>query len=106
MGTVKGEAGCNPLDEVLVMVKLSGGIVTNNIAGRAASVLGYKKTNYFSQKRPIYYNSNTSKDIGYIVFDQTSHNGGFWKAASSVENLGSDITRTGTFDIYLNYIGK
>jgi len=27
-----------------------------------------------------------------------SHNGGFWKAASSPENLGSKTTRTGTFN--------
>jgi uncharacterized protein RhaS with RHS repeats len=41
----------------------------------------------------------------FITRDMDGHNGGAWKMADSVKNLGSKETRTGTFDINLNRIG-
>lgn len=51
-------------------------------------------------------NPKAPRDKRYITFDNTSHIGGSWKAADSVKNLGSKNTRTGTFDVNLNKIGK
>ena len=45
------------------------------------------------------------KSLSYITFDIDSHNGGAWKAASSVARLGSKATRLGTYDENLNRIG-
>lgn len=41
----------------------------------------------------------------YITRDLDGHNGGAWKMADSVKNLGSKETRSGTFDVNLNRIG-
>jgi filamentous hemagglutinin len=37
----------------------------------------------------------------YITRDLDGHNGGAWKAATSVEDLAKKETRTGTFDATL-----
>ena len=52
----------------------------------AAADLGYRPTNYRSHGQPVYYNPETGT---YITPDVDSHSGGVWKAADSVENLGS-----------------
>ena len=66
----------------------------------AAKNLGFTKTNYKSHGQPVYKKGNQ-----YITPDVDSHNGGAWKMAGSVKDLGSKKTRTGTFDINLNKIG-
>ncbi len=33
------------------------------------------------------------------------HNGGAWKGATSIKNLGSKDTRSGTYDVFLTRIG-
>jgi hypothetical protein len=40
----------------------------------------------------------------FITRDSDGHNGGAWKMADSVKNVGSKETRTGTFDLTLNRI--
>lgn len=41
----------------------------------------------------------------YITPDVDSHNGGIWKMADSVKNLGSRKTRLGTYNENLERIG-
>jgi len=78
---------------------------TNKETLAAAEKLGYKKTNYYSDGKPVYerVSGNGPK---YITPDRTSHNGGSWKGADTVKNLGSNTTRAGTYDANLNRIGK
>ncbi|MCI5662267.1 MAG: toxin C-terminal domain-containing protein [Clostridia bacterium] len=40
-----------------------------------------------------------------MSFDDTSHKGGFWKAADSPDNLARKNTRSGTYDINLRRLG-
>jgi RHS repeat-associated protein len=70
-----------------------------------AEELGYAKINERSHGQSIFYNSKAPKNMRYITPDVDGHNGGFWKAADSVKNLGSRKTRTGTFDIDFKRIG-
>ena len=70
-----------------------------------AEELGYAKINERSHGQSIFYNSKAPKNMRYITPDVDGHNGGFWKAADNVKNLGSRKTRTGTFDIDLNRMG-
>jgi len=73
---------------------------TTKEATAAAKELGFSKTNYFSDGRPVYKKGNL-----YITPDRTSHNGGVWKMADSVGGLKSRSTRMGTYDANLNRIG-
>ena len=73
---------------------------TTKEATEAAKALGFEKTKEFSHGQPVYKKGNK-----YITPDVDSHNGGVWKMADSVKNLGSKNTRMGTYDIYLNRIG-
>lgn len=73
------------------------------VAKVVAKELGYSKTNYLSKKAVVYYNKKGKPK--YIVRDIDSHNGGSWKGASTVKDLGSKKTRSGTYDIDLNRIG-
>lgn len=75
--------------------------ITNKEADKAAEELGFEKTKYYSRGKPVYRKGNR-----YISPDRDSHNGGFWKMADSVENLGSKVTRMGTYDRWLNRIGN
>ncbi|WP_237712661.1 toxin C-terminal domain-containing protein [Pectobacterium brasiliense] len=50
-------------------------------------------------------NKKAPRDVRYITPDVDGHNGGFWKGADSVKNLGSRKTRSGTYDANLNRIG-
>ena len=70
-----------------------------------ASELDYTKTNEWSHGQPVYVNNKAPGKLKYITPDVDQHNGGFWKAADSLRNLGSPRTRSGTFDINLNRIG-
>lgn len=65
-----------------------------------AEKLGFTKTNYKSSGQPVFKKGNR-----YISPDRDSHNGGVWKMADSVKNLGSRTTRMGTYDKCLNRIG-
>ena len=105
------EAGNTP-----VLVHNSGGtILPTQVSGRntpltkaeateLAKYLGYRPTNYRVKGQTIYTNGKTyiSQDMGS---GNGSHNGGTWKIASSVENLGSKSARTATTDALLNPIG-
>ena len=80
-----------------------------------ASRLGYDKVNQKSHGQPIYKRNDSLKGKNkpqrpktapkYISPDIDSHNGGIWKGASSISNLGSKQTRLGTYDGNLNRIG-
>ncbi len=69
-------------------------------ATAAATKLGYIKTKDISNGQAVYMVTKTStvKGLTYISPDADSHNGGAWKAASSVANLGSKTTRLGTYN--------
>ena len=72
-------------------------------AVNAANKLGYKATNYFSKGQKVFYNAKTKM---YITADVDSHIGGVWKMANTVKGLASKSSRLGTFDEFLNWIGK
>jgi hypothetical protein len=74
--------------------------MTSPEATRAASDLGYQKTNFTSRGQPVYFDGQN-----YITPDVDGHNGGTWKMADSIQALGSKATRTGTFDSNLERIG-
>ena len=67
-----------------------------------ATRLGYSKVNGTSSGQAVFYNSKTGL---YITRDVDGHNGGAWKAAKSIADLGSKGTRKGTYDINMNRIG-
>jgi uncharacterized Zn-binding protein involved in type VI secretion len=62
-----------------------------------AKKLNYIKINERSQGQAVYYNSKAPNELKYISKDIDQHTGGFWKAASSVKNLGRKTTRSGTY---------
>ena len=66
-----------------------------------AEAINFIKTNYRSHGQLVFKKGNR-----YITPDVDGHNGGVWKMADSVKNLGSKKTRLGTFDINLNKIGE
>lgn len=68
---------------------------------RIAREMNYRKTNAYSHGQPVYFNSKAPRALRYITIDYDSHNGGYWKAASSVEELAKKSTRSGTYDMYL-----
>ncbi len=63
--------------------------------------MGYVKIRERSEGEAVFRKGNK-----YISFDKKGHNGGVWKMARSVDGLKSRTTRLGTFDKFLNYIGK
>ncbi len=69
-------------------------------ATEAARKLGFNKIKETSHGQPIFKKGNK-----YITPDVDSHNGGVWKMADSVKNLGSRSSRMGTYDANLNRIG-
>lgn len=69
-------------------------------ATEAAKNLGFRKTNFRSHGQPVYTDGRR-----YITPDVDGHNGGVWKMADSVRNLGRKNTRTGTFDGKLKKVG-
>ena len=78
--------------------------VCNKEATKIAKELGYKKTKFTSHGKAVFENSKAQSSMRYITADADGHIGGVWKAASSVSNLGSKTTRTGTFDITLKIL--
>ena len=71
-------------------------------ATKVANDLGYKKINEMIHGQAIY-----KKGRRYITPDADGHNGGAWKVANSVKNLGAKETRKGTFNIDLTVkVGK
>ncbi|MDF2804841.1 MAG: hypothetical protein K0S61_4746 [Anaerocolumna sp.] len=74
--------------------------MTTKQATEAAKNIGFEKTNYTSHGQPVFKKGNT-----YITPDVDGHNGGVWKAAGSVKDLGSKSTRWGTYDANLKKIG-
>jgi Novel toxin 21 len=66
-------------------------------ATAAAEKIGYAKTNELSSGQAVY-----KKGKSYITRDIDGHNGGAWKRASSVANLGSKTTRDGTYNADLS----
>ncbi|MDO6299539.1 LysM peptidoglycan-binding domain-containing protein, partial [Enterococcus gallinarum] len=77
--------------------------ITNKEAQKKAEELGYIKTNERSHGQPVF--KNTKRKPKYITPDVDSHNGGTWKGADNVKDLGSKDTRSGTYDEELNKIG-
>ena len=69
---------------------------------KVAKDLGYSKNSERSHGQPVYSNSNAKRALKYISPDIDAHNGGYWKAADSIKNLGSRNTRSGTYDITLS----
>ena len=81
--------------------------MTNSDARTAAERLGYKKVSgVTSHGNAIFVNPNAPRALRYITADADGHNGGVWKAADSIANLGSKATRSGTYDEFLRWIGK
>ena len=89
-----------------VLVHNSCGM-TNSDAKRAAEKLGYRKVSGVSSHgNAIFVNPKAPRALRYITADADVHSGGVWKAADSIAKLGSDTTRTGTYDEFLRWIGK
>ncbi|MFC0399144.1 RHS repeat-associated core domain-containing protein [Paraburkholderia rhizosphaerae] len=75
---------------------------TTKEATAAAEALGFKRISETVNGQAIYQDGKR-----FITRDVDGHNGGAWKMADSVQNLGSKNTRLGTFDASLtNLIGK
>ena len=74
---------------------------TTKEAKQAAEALGFKKINETVHDGQAVF----KKGKRYITRDVDGHNGGAWKMAKSVKDLGSKETRLGTFDKDLNRIG-
>ena len=51
------------------------------------------------------FKRGSGKGPKYISPDADDHSGGAWKGASSIANLASKKTRSGTYDAELNRIG-
>lgn len=74
------------------------------VAAQAAKNLGYSATKYVSHGKKV-FKRNGKGSPKYITPDRDGHNNGAWKGASSVKNLGSKKTRSGTYDANLKRIG-
>lgn len=90
------------------------GVLVHNTCGdrnhtkpsQVAKEMGYSKEPERSHGQAVYYKNTAPKPLRYISYDIDSHNGGYWKAASSPQNLLHKSTRSGTYDMYLqNRIG-
>lgn len=75
---------------------------TTKEAKAAAEALGFKKIKDTVHDGQAVFTDGKS----YITRDLDGHNGGAWKMADSVKNLGSKETRAGTFDVNLRRIGN
>ncbi|WP_208592648.1 SAR2788 family putative toxin [Gracilibacillus suaedae] len=74
------------------------------LAKSAAKDLGYSITKYRSHGQKVFKRSK-GKGPKYITVDKDGHNGGVWKGATTIKNLGSKKTRSGTYDANLKRIG-
>ncbi|MFT9057371.1 MAG: toxin C-terminal domain-containing protein [Ethanoligenens sp.] len=86
-----------------VLVHNICGPLKGNDAVNAAKNLGYKATKYYSNGQKAFYNAKKGL---YITADIDAHNGGVWKMAKTVKDLGSKTTRMRTYDEFLKWIGK
>ncbi|MER2497016.1 toxin C-terminal domain-containing protein [Vibrio neptunius] len=81
---------------------------TTKEATEAAKKLGFEKTKFKIHNETVFYNKKKklyiSRDVG-SGDGNGAHNGGVWKMAKSVKELGSKKTRLGTYDADLNKIG-
>ena len=77
---------------------------TNKEIKAMAEKLGYKKVNGTSKGELIFKNDKVKRNLRFITYDNTAHNGGTWKAAESIKKLGSKSARSGTYDELLNWI--
>ncbi len=74
------------------------------VAEAAAKNLGYSLVKgQYSHGAKVFINKKGKPK--YISVDQDGHNGGAWKGATSIKNLGSKKTRSGTYDAELKRIG-
>ena len=74
---------------------------TTKEAVEAAKKLGYERVKgAVSHGQAVFTNGKR-----FITSDVDGHNGGVWKAASTIANLAKKATREGTFDALLNKIG-
>ncbi|WP_332420743.1 toxin C-terminal domain-containing protein, partial [Vibrio metschnikovii] len=81
---------------------------TTKEATAAAKELGFEKTKFKAHGETVYFNKKTKRYISRDVGSgdgNGAHNGGVWKMAKSVKDLGSKNSRIGTFDANLNKIG-
>jgi hypothetical protein len=76
--------------------------LTNPQAKDLAKYLGFTKVEGAKSNGELVFSNGKV----FITLDNTSHNGGVWKMAKTIKNLGSDKTRMGTYDALLNYIKK
>ncbi|MDO9865814.1 polymorphic toxin-type HINT domain-containing protein, partial [Glaesserella parasuis] len=77
-------------------------------ATEAAKKLGFEKTNQTIKGEAIYKDNKgryITVDVGNGRNKGGAHNGGVWKMADSIKNLGKKETRMGTYDANLNRIG-
>ncbi|WP_206988635.1 hemagglutinin repeat-containing protein [Rhizobium laguerreae] len=95
------------INAIIAIAMLGGGAgkgpvyKTNSEAKIAANALGFVKINDTTHGgQPVFKKGNL-----YITRDLDGHNGGAWKMATSIKNLGSKATRLGTYDTNLNRIG-
>ena len=66
---------------------------TTKEATQAAEALGYKRTNETINGQAVYTDGKS-----FISRDVDGHNGGAWKVADSIKQLGAKDTRIGTFN--------
>lgn len=81
---------------------------TTSEATEAAKKLGFEKTNQTIKGEAIYKDNKgryITVDVGNGRNKGGAHNGGVWKMADSIKNLGKRETRMGTYDANLNRIG-
>lgn len=72
----------------------------------AAKDLGYTEVrNQYSHGAKIFKAGKKAKGPKYITIDKDGHNGGTWKGADEIKDLGSKTRRSGTYDAELNRIG-
>jgi hypothetical protein len=100
-------AGVKFVDKSKTAVKYSDEVVefTQGTGEKALKIIaqipaGFKRLKERIKKQKIFSNGKT-----YISPDADGHNGGVWKAAKSIEDLGSKETRLGTFGADMKKIG-
>ena len=76
--------------------------ITRKKIVKVAKEMGYSPTNQLSHGQTVFVNKKAPSELRYISRDVDSHNGGVWKAARTVRDLGSKLTRSGTYSRWLN----
>lgn len=79
--------------------------LSNSEAYDAAKKLGYTKVKgATSHGKAVFINKNAPRELLYITPDVDQHSGGVWKAAKTIKGLATKATRSGTYDINLNWM--